>query len=305
MPFRMTFHATTAANNAAGSYERIEVAPVAGSLGAEIGGVDLRTLDDEAMEEIRRASDDHLVVFFRDQDLTVDELESFTQRWGDFGDDPFVAGLPEHPHVVRLVKEADEAVPVVFGGAWHSDWSFQATPPGYTLLYARDVPAWGGDTLWANMYLATEWLSDTMLGVLAGLQAVHSPDFGYGPGARHNDLIENMDIAYGEAGATVHHHPLVRVHPRTGRPVVYVNPVYTTGIVGLRPEESAPILDTIHEVATAPVHLCRFRWTPGALAVWDNRVTMHLPLSDYHGARREMWRTTVRGEAPVPADLPR
>jgi len=201
--------------------------------------------------------------------------------------------------VVRLVKEADEKVPVVFGGAWHSDWSFQRTPPAYTLLHAVDVPEWGGDTLWANMYLATEYTSETLKSVLRGLEAVHSPAMGYGPDALHNELIEHMDIDYGEQGTSTHRHPIIRRHPRTGREVIYVNPVYTVGIHGMRDEEATAILGQLYDVATDPVHLCRFRWEPGSLAVWDNRCTMHLPLADYHGTRREMRRTTVRGEAPI------
>ena len=309
---KRAFHAVAAANNAARSYEHVEVTPLAGSLGAEIGGVNLRALvraldgsrsggsaDAAAMAEIRRASDDHLVVFFRDQNLTAREFEAFARCWGEPGEDPFLTGMDGHPAVVRLLKEADEALPVVFGGAWHSDWSFLANPPAYTMLHALAVPDHGGDTMWANMYLVTEWLSERWLGVLRGLDAVHSARAAYGPGARHNEFIENMEISYGDEGDVSSVHPVVRVHPRTGREAVYANPVYTTGLAGLRPEESAPVLKQIWEAAVDPVHTCRFRWRPGSLAVWDNRCTMHLPLSDYHGARREMWRTTVRGEAPV------
>jgi alpha-ketoglutarate-dependent taurine dioxygenase len=302
----MAFHTTSAANNRAGDYSHISVRPMAGSMGAEISGIggalDVRSLDDDEMAEIRRANDDHLVVFFRDQELTPAELETFTARWGEFGDDPYLKGMDEHPHVVRVRKEADEKVPLVFGGAWHSDWSFQTTPPAYTILFGVDVPDHGGDTLWANMYLATEYASETFRSLLRSLDAVHSPAMGYGPGATHNELIENMDIEYGERGTETHRHPMIRRHPRTGRETLFVNPVYTVGINGMREEEAQAILGQIHEVATNPVHLCRFRWEPGSMAVWDNRCTMHLPLGDYHGARREMWRTTVKGEVPVRAD---
>ncbi len=297
----MAFHATTAANNQARDYAHIVVEPLAGSLGAIVGGVDLATLSEGQMAEIRTASDDHLVVFFRDQRLDPAQLEQFTRRWGEYGHDPFVTAMKDHPHVVRLVKEADEKQPVVFGGAWHSDWSFQACPPAYTILYGVDTPAWGGDTLWCNMYLATEHASETLRSMLGGVDAVHSPEMGYGPQARHNELIENMDIAYGDEGVDTQSHPLLCRHPRTGREVFAVNPVYTRTIAGMRPEESEAILAQIYETATAPAHLCRFRWQSGSVAVWDNRCTMHLPLADYHGLRREMWRTTVAGEQPVAA----
>ncbi len=299
-------HAVAVADNSARDYQHIEALPLAGSLGATIGGADLREAgrSDSScpmMSEIRQACDDHLVVFFRDQCLTVDEFEDFAACWGEPGDDPFLVGMDGHESVVRLLKEADEALPVVFGGAWHSDWSFLPTPPAYTILYALDVPDHGGDTMWANMNLVTRWLSRRWLDVLRGLDAVHSARAGYGPGARHNDFIENMDISYGESGLTSAEHPMVRRHPRTGCEVVYINPVYTTGVSGLRPEESAAVLKVIFEAAANPAYTCRFRWRPGSLAVWDNRCTMHMALSDYHGARREMWRTTVRGERPIRA----
>jgi len=189
--------ATTAANNAARSYEHIAVRPLTGALGAEVAGIggealDVTSMTDAQWVEVRQASVDHLVVFFRDQTLDLDSFTGFASGWGPFGDDPYVAGLDSHPHVVRVLKEADEKVPLVFGGAWHSDWSFQQEPPAFTILYGHDVPDHGGDTLWSNLYLAADHLSAGLRATLAGRRAVHSPQKAYGAQATHNELVEHM-----------------------------------------------------------------------------------------------------------------
>ena len=297
---RTVFFATNAANNAAADYDHIEVRPLTGALGAEITGVDLGDCSEEAFAEIRRASVDHLVVFFRDQSFDLDGFEAFGARWGAFGDDPFVAGLESHPHIVKVLKEADERHPLVFGGAWHSDWSFQERPPAYTILYGHDVPDHGGDTLWSNLYLAADHLSPGLRATLEGLRAVHSPQRAYGAQATHNELVENMQILYGESAHLKRAQPILRRHPDSGRTALYVNWGYTESIEGWWPNESQPLLDLLFDIATNPVYTCRFRWDPGSIAVWDNRCTLHNPMSDYAGRRREMWRITIEGEEPVP-----
>ncbi len=301
------FFATDTANNAAGTYDHISVTPLTGSLGAEIAGpggaeLDVRSLADEVFAEIRRASVEHLVVFFRDQSFDLDSFVEFGSRWGSFGDDPFVAGLPSHPNVVKVCKEADEKHPLVFGGAWHSDWTFQEQPPAFTILYGHDVPDHGGDTLWSNMYLAADHLSPGLRATLAGLRAVHSPQKAYGAQATHNELVENMDILYGEAAHQRRAQPVLRRHPDSGRTALYVNWGYTESIDGWWPNESEALLNQLYEVSTNPVYTCRFRWQPGSIAVWDNRCTLHNPMSDYAGTRREMWRLTIEGEEPIAGD---
>lgn len=298
------FFATDTANNAAGDYDHIEVRPLTGALGAELFGKDGAPLDcadltDEIFAEIRRASVEHLVVFFRDQSFDLDGFVEFGSRWGTFGDDPFVAGLESHPNVVKVRKEADEKHPLVFGGAWHSDWSFQERPPAFTILYGHDVPDHGGDTLWANMYLAADHLSPGLRSTLAGLRAVHSPQKAYGAQATHNELVENMDILYGEKANQRRAQPILRRHPDSDRSALYVNWGYTESVEGWWPDESAALLDRLFEVSTNPVYTCRFRWAPGSIAVWDNRCTLHNPISDYAGTRREMWRLTIEGEEPI------
>ena len=291
------FVATTSKNNAAREYQHIDVRPYAGALGAEILGIDLRKVDDASFAEIKQASLDHLVIFFRDQELSVGDYEEFTQRFGAFGDDPYLEHEPGQ-QVVRLVKEADEATPFVFGAAWHSDWSFLERPPAYTLLYGTDIPPYGGDTLYANLYLVYEWLSDEMKRICESLVGIHSAERGYGPDAKHNALVEHMNIRTGVDALKTQEHPLVRTHPETGRKAIFANPVYTVGLKGLKPQESEPILSTLYALADHPVFTCRFRWEPRSLAIWDNRCTWHLPLADYHGLRREALRTTVAGTVP-------
>jgi len=299
--------ATTAANNAARTHETIAVRPLTGALGAEIaaadgGSLDVTALTDQQWAEVRQASVDHLVVFFRDQTLDLDSFSAFAERWGPFGDDPFVAGLDSHPHVVKVLKEAEEKVPLVFGGAWHSDWSFQETPPAFTILYGHDVPDHGGDTLWSNLYLAADHLSAGLRATLAGLRAVHSPQKAYGAQATHNELVENMRILYGERAHLRRAQPILRRHPDSGRTSLFVNWGYTESIEGWRPDESAALLAHLYEVSQHPAYTCRFRWAPGSIAVWDNRCTLHNPIADYAGRRREMWRITIEGEAPIPGE---
>ena len=139
------------------------------------------------------------MIFIRDQSLSLDEYETFASRWGTFGEDPYLVGMDDHPHIARLIKEADQRAPLVFGGSWHSDWSFLESPPAYTLLYATDVPEFGGDTLYTNMYLVYEWLSDEMKRICESLTVLHSAEKGYGPAATHNKLFEHMKIKTGES----------------------------------------------------------------------------------------------------------
>ena len=296
----MLIRAATAKTNAPRRYDHIKAAPIAGTMGAEITGVDLRKLGDAAFSEIEQALADHLAIFILDQDLSVEELEAFTQRFGAFGADPFIEGMKDHPHVLHVRKEANEMAPVVFGGLWHSDWSFLEKPPAYTILHAKEIPPYGGDTLYANGYLAYESLSDEMKRVLCSLTALHSAERGYGAQMQNiYAFLENMSVKTGgDASTRVQEHPLVRTHPVTKRKALYVNPVYTVGVKGMHPEEAAPILAFLNDHMTHENFTCRFRWSPGAVAMWDNRCCLHLPISDYLGFRREMYRTTVEGERP-------
>lgn len=291
---------TLPSSNPPGRYEHFSATPATGALGADVEGLDLRALNAEGFAELRQALLSHKVLFIHGQSLSVSDLEQVTQQFGEFGREPYVTCMEDHPHVVHVVKEANEKAPFVFGGAWHTDWTFQERPPAFTLLYGHDIPAYGGDTCFANLALAYEWLSPGMKTLLAPLEAEHSPERAYGVNANHNALLENMQIRYGsDASHEARSHPLVTRHPETGKQVLFINPAYTSGIKGLRPPEAQPLLDYLFSLATSPAFTCRMRWRQGTLAIWDNRSTWHMPIADYHGMRREMFRTTVKGEAPT------
>lgn len=290
---------TLPSSNPMTHYQHFRATPATGALGAYVEGVDLRALSAEGYAELRQALLRHKVLFIREQSLGVTDLEQVTQQFGQFGREPYVTCMKDHPHVVHVVKEASEKAPFVFGGAWHTDWTFQERPPAFTLLYGHDVPPYGGDTCFANLALAYEWLSPGMQDLLQNLDAQHSPERAYGANANHNALLENMQIHYGQdTSSETRSHPLVTCHPETSKKILFINPAYTCGINGLRAAEAQPLLDYLFNLAISPAFTCRMHWQQGTLAIWDNRSTWHMPVSDYHGMRREMFRTTVVGEKP-------
>ena len=265
------------------------VAPVAGALGAEISGVDLaRPLDEGTVAAIRRALLDRLVIFFRGQTLDPRSLAAAARAFGAPAPYPFVKGLDEEPLVIPVLKRPEETAN--FGGVWHSDTAYLERPPLGTLLYACEVPEFGGDTLFANMYLAYETLSEGMKRLLDGLRAVNVSDNAAALAARPG--------AEADSPALAAEHPAVRVHPETGRRALYVNAAHTRRFAGFTEEESAPLLGWLFAHQTRPEFTCRFRWTPGALAFWDNRCAQHNAVNDYPGRRRLMYRVTLEGERP-------
>lgn len=212
------------------AYKRIGVEPITGTIGAEISGVDLRDLDPETVAEIRQAFLDHIVIFFRDQPLKIQELKAFAAHFGPFGHEPFVKTMTEHPEVIAVIKEADETNAINFGGHWHSDWSFQENPPMATILHGTDIPAYGGDTMFSNGYLAYETLSEGMKDIVDPLIAIHSArrPYGVGKSILGNKERKSMTIIRSEDAHDEMEHPLVRIHPETGKKILFVNPVYTT-----------------------------------------------------------------------------
>ncbi|MCH9805950.1 TauD/TfdA family dioxygenase [bacterium] len=272
-----------------------------GSFGADIHGLDLsQALDGATTAAIEAAFADHSVLAFRDQQLTVDQLEAFALQFGSFGDTPFITPLDDHPNVLAVVREADEAG-ALFGGSWHSDWSFQHAPPSATILYGHEVPPAGGDTVFTNQYLAYETLSDGMKRMLDGLNAIHSAQRSYGPQGVFGrpDPKAAMHIQGGEEALARQTHPIVRTHPVTGRKLLFINDVYTIGIEDMNGPESKALLGYLLEHSKQVSFLCRVRWQPGTLTMWDNRCVQHHAINDYPGQRREMYRVTLAGEVPV------
>jgi taurine dioxygenase len=282
--------------------EHIDAWPMAAALGAEITGVDAsRPIAPAAVDEIRAALDRFLVVFLREQDLSLDQLKSFSEYFGELMRVPYVGALEEYPEIIAVLKEPEERNISTFGGTWHTDFSFLERPPVASVLYAEQVPAVGGDTLWANMYTAFSALSPGMQRTLAGLDAMHSGHV-YGAARPPTEIATSTSIAISRNNpeADVERaHPVVRVNPRTGDRALYVNPVYTTRFEGMTVEESRGLLEYLYAHCTRPEFTCRFRWTPGSVAVWDNRYSLHRAINDYDGHRRCMYRTSTAGEVPV------
>lgn len=274
------------------------VHPVAGALGAEIAGVDLsRDLDAATIAALRRAWLEHLVLFFRDQTLTPPQFLALARRFGEPIEYPFVQGLPEAPEVIPVLKREHEHAN--FGGIWHSDTTYLDRPPMASMLIARELPPAGGDTEFANMYLAYERLSAGMQRLLAPLVGVSSSALADASKTREDRV---KDSARADARPRYEaRHPVVRVHPETGRKALYVNVAHTERFDGMTREESLPILRYLFAHQTRPELTCRFRWRPGSIAFWDNRAAQHNAVNDYHGHRRLMHRITLAGEVPAGA----
>lgn len=274
----------------------LEVTPLSGNLGAEINGINLAAdLSAEVVGEIRQALLDHHVIFFRGQDLSPEQQIAFGRRFGELDEHPFVEGMSAHPEIIEVITEPEDVVN--FGGGWHTDVTFLAEPDLGSILCAVDVPPYGGDTLFANQHAAYDALSETMKAFLDPLIAVHSAGSQYAEGG-YSTKSKSMRTKNPErAGETVQH-PVIRTHPETGRKGLYVNAAFTTRMLGLRPSESAAILEMLFAHATKEEFTCRFRWEAGSLAMWDNRSVQHYALHDYRGHRRQMRRITIKGDRP-------
>lgn len=283
-------------------FQHITVQPISGALGAEVSGADLsRPLSEDIFAEILSAFHTHLVLFFRGQALTRDDLKTFSKRFGPLYRQPNIEAMDDDPDVVAVLKEADETGISTFGGTWHSDLSYLEDPPMASVLYAVEVPPYGGDTIWANQYLAYEALSEGFKKMLDGLACVQ---VGAPHGVAHApppDLAVSRSIRLvrGDPDADQERlHPAVRTHPDTGRKALFVNSVYSLRFEDMSVEESAPLLRYLFDHATQPEFCCRFSWGEGDLALWDNRCTQHFAVNDYDGFRRLMYRTAIAGDRP-------
>ena len=273
----------------------MKVQKIAGSLGAEITGVDLSQGVSAALaQEIRAVFLEHLVIFFRDQHLSTSQFMALAQSMGEPVEYPFVKGLEGYPKVIEVKKLEHERHN--FGGIWHSDTTYLPQPPMGSMLYAQVLPPHGGDTIFANQYQAYDELSEEIKQTLEGLKGISSSAKADVSKTREDRL--KTDAKEAQPSSIESHHPVVRTHPETGRKALYVNVAHTAGIVGMPPEQSEPLLQHLFQHQIKPEYTCRFQWRPGSLAFWDNRCTQHYPVNDYHGYRRILHRITLAGDTP-------
>ncbi len=274
--------------------QTIDVRPVAGSLGADLAD----DLTNQVYDDIHQAFLDYQVLFIRDQDLTPPQQVAFARRFGPLNEYPFVKGLDDAPEIIEIVKEPHESTN--FGGIWHSDTTYLEAPPMGTALYALEVPAAGGDTMFANMYDAYDALSDGMKQLLDPLVGVSSAGLrrlggrAAGMSCKSSMTATNME----KADEIMAEHPAVRTHPETGRKALFVNGAHTVRFAGMTEAESKPMIDFLITHAVRPEFTCRFRWEVGTLAIWDNRCVRHFAINDYDGERRRMHRATIVGDRP-------
>lgn len=295
----------TAETSASRPYRWIEANSIAGALGAEIDGVDLSCdLTDEVMAEIRAASLRHQVIFFRDQKLTPEQHVAFARRWGEILYFPLSDGIEGYPEILEVKKTPADKKNV--GNFWHTDQMFAVRPAMVSILYGRQVPPFGGDTMFSNQYLAYETLSPGMQRMVRGLRTVSSSSHLNRGGGE--DGMDGGKSVFDSTGTAIKirdpgsarmtgAHPLVRTHPETGRKSLFIGS-HTHNFEDMTEEESRPLIDFLMRHSTRPEHTCRFRWRTGSLAVWDNRCTQHLALNDYPNETRVMHRITILGDEP-------
>lgn len=280
----------------------LRIEPLAGYLGAEIRGAELTREPDAALaDRLRALLWEHQVLVFPGQFLDIPAQKRLTEVFGSLQVVPYVTPSAEDPAVIAVLKEADERRISVFGGDWHSDFSFLEQPPAGSLLSAVEVPPFGGDTLWSSQVAAWETLPEELRAQVRGRRAIHS-GAPYGRKAAAppgGGLSRSIGITRGDPEADRETlHPLVRRHPESGSEALFVNPIYTRGIEGLAAAEAAALLDRLYRHATRPDFTCRHRWRAGDLVIWDNRTTLHYAINDYDGHRRLLHRTTFAGERP-------
>ncbi len=291
-------------DDTANGYKHIKTVPLASAMGAEIRGVNIATITDAQFAEVRAALFRYKMIYFRDQTMTIEHQEALTQRFGSFGTDAYTKGMPGHPNVQHLLKEASTVVDRVFGEGWHTDSPFLAQPPAISLLYGKHIPPYGGDTWWCNTEVAYDFLSHGMKALLANLRvhmtAREAIRLTVRKDAQGKEIVGDMEMSMDQKDMiTGQFHPLVRTHPGTGKKSLYVDEIYAQGIQGLKDDEARPLLDYLARHNTREDFSCRLRWSPGTLVMWDNRICLHKAFNDYDGYKREMFRTIVNGEVPV------
>lgn len=275
----------------------LDVTPSGQACGATVRGIDLATdLDPATVSEIREAWMTHHVLAFPDQAMSDDDLERFTLRFGPFGHDPFIAPIDGRNHVIAVERRADETAPL-FADNWHTDWSFQVSPPAGTCLLGIEIPPIGGDTLFINQQAAFGAMPAELRNQLEGKLAVHSARGGYAPdglyGVNDDEADRSMDIRPSADAMATQLHAIIRPHPETGRMGTYGCIGYIIGIDGMSDDESAALLMDLYAWQTREEFQYRHRWEPGMLLMWDNRSVLHKATGGYDGHRRLLHRTTI------------
>ena len=286
----------------------IQTKPLAAAMGGEVLDVQIADLNDKNFSEIEKALHHHKMIFFREQSLSLADQERFTRRFGEFGTDAYTTGMPDHPDIQPVVKEVDTKSKMVFGGGWHTDSPFLECPPSVSILRGVEIPPYGGDTIWYNSVLAYESLSEIMKSMLAPLRVhMSAKNVIYSMRKVAEELKSKSTMSDMELDLDVQsmldgkYHPIIRRHPQSNEIGLYCDAVYAIGIQGMTERESRPLLDFLVSHITQEIFSCRLRWEPNTVAVWDNRSCLHRAFNDYDGFRREMHRTTVKGEVPIAA----
>jgi len=271
----------------------VEIIPQSSVIGAEIRGLNLSAgLDDDSFAQLNQALLDYQVLLFREQKLSAQQYNDFARRFGRLKDYLFAEGMEGFPYITEIVKTETETEG--FGSFWHSDSAYTERPPKITMLYAREVPPRGGDTLFADMYAIYDDLSAGLKSTLGSLRAINSAS----AVARDEDIYQAVKSKNSAKSSQFAIHPVIRRHDETGRKAVYVNGIHTLNFEGLTRAESLPLLEYLFRQVTRPEYSLRLRWQADTLALWDNRCTQHYALNDYHGYRRVMHRIIVEGPVP-------
>ncbi|MBV1931289.1 MAG: TauD/TfdA family dioxygenase [Porticoccaceae bacterium] len=273
-----------------------EVDHLAPFVGSEISGLDLsKAIAPDTLEVLRKLWLERKVLFFRDQSLTPDQQVAFTRQFGEVDKYPFLKGIEGNPLVAPVLKLPEETIN--FGGIWHSDTTYLETPAGGASLYALELPPLGGDTIFCNMGKAYETLPQGVKDTVDDLKAINTSSKAAVSKTRVNRIADSGDSSAPEEFTNVH--PVIRTHPESGERTLYVNEAHTLCFEGWTEEDSEPLLNMLYMHARKPEFQCRFRWSPGAVVIWDNRSSHHYPINDYHGYRRLLHRVSLKGSVPV------
>ncbi|NQY24025.1 MAG: TauD/TfdA family dioxygenase [Campylobacteraceae bacterium] len=300
-------HPTGLFDNSPREYKHITALPLAAAMGAEIRGVDLSNVSDEAFTEIENALYRHKLIFFREQDISFTDHENLTLRLGEFGTDAYTKGVVGHENIQPVIKEATTTTKMVFGSGWHTDSAFLQRPPSIALNYGKDMPPYGGDTMFTNTVLAYNSLTPAMQKMLAPLKVWMSAKKVVSAMQAEKAAKQGSEITkLGNIELDVDtqqmikgsYHPIIRTHPVTGEKSLYVDGTYANGIEGMSEDEAMPIINFLAKFITQESFTCRLRWQSKTFIMWDNRICLHQAFNDYEGYRREMYRATVLGEKP-------